>query len=274
MSHMSKLPKTITIHKEIGETPLNALDRLRKGDARLKWVKLTYAGRLDPMASGRLLVLVGEECKNFSSYHGLDKEYVIEVLFGIESDTGDVLGIAKSCDAVPITKQLAESSSSHFVGDFNVPYPAYSSKTVNGKPLFQWALEGRLGEIEIPVRESHIYNAHVNSVKNISRRELERQVESRIALMPGVTEPSKELGRDFRRADVLDSWKSVLGDNDEEYAVAQITVTCSSGTYMRSLAQLLAKNLGTCGLALSINRTRIGKFFPLWKIGGFWRKEV
>ena len=72
---MSRLPKTTTINKKVGETPLQALDALRVRDARFKDVKLAYAGRLDPMAEGKLLVVVGEQCKRHHLYLGLDKEY-------------------------------------------------------------------------------------------------------------------------------------------------------------------------------------------------------
>ena len=53
---------------------------------------MTYAGRLDPMASGVLLVLAGEETKNKDKYLGLDKEYDFEILFGFATDTYDILG--------------------------------------------------------------------------------------------------------------------------------------------------------------------------------------
>ena len=49
--------------KHLSETPLEALHRLRTEQPELQNTKLAYSGRLDPMASGLLLVLVGEECK-------------------------------------------------------------------------------------------------------------------------------------------------------------------------------------------------------------------
>ena len=53
---------------------------------------MTYAGRLDPMASGLLIVLAGEETKNKEKYLNLDKEYLFEVLFGFKTVTYDFLG--------------------------------------------------------------------------------------------------------------------------------------------------------------------------------------
>ena len=59
---------SIVIYKKVGETPLEALDRLRKIKPEYREETLSYAGRLDPVAEGVMLVLVGEECKNKEKY--------------------------------------------------------------------------------------------------------------------------------------------------------------------------------------------------------------
>jgi len=245
--------------KRLGETPLVALGRLRIEKPRLREVKLAYAGRLDPMASGKMLVVIGDECKNIEKYFGLDKTYEIEVLFGIGSDTGDILGIVNTATQISFEKTKLQNILKKHVGYNSVPYPAYSSKTVSGKPLFQWTLEGRLSEIDIPVKKSRIYRAKFLSLKEVLIDSVVKNVRTRIAMLPKVTEPSKALGRDFRREEVLASWGDVLASKNKKYLLARIRVTCSSGTYMRSLAQTLARELGTEGLAFSINRLWIGK---------------
>ncbi len=255
-------PKTITMWKRIGETPREAVERLRAARPRLRDSKLAYAGRLDPMAEGKLLVVVGDACTQMVRYTGLDKTYEVEILFGVESDTGDILGIVQCVPPhapVPTERTIADALEKR-VGDIQMCYPAYSSKTVSGKPLFEWALLNRLSEIDIPVRDSRIYRARLCSVQSISSSEVMASVRTRIAALATVTEPSKELGRDFRRKEVLASWEQVLASGPESFLLARIEVTCSSGTYMRSLASLLAQDLGTHGLAFSITRTWIGKW--------------
>jgi tRNA U55 pseudouridine synthase TruB len=83
------------INKQVGETPLEAMEAWRTTEGLKKDIPLAYAGRLDPMASGTLIVLIGEECKRQKSYQAFDKEYRFEVLVGFRSDTGDILGIAQ-----------------------------------------------------------------------------------------------------------------------------------------------------------------------------------
>ena len=55
--------KTIKLYKEKGETPLERLDRFREENPEYGEVKLSYAGRLDPMAEGVMLILIGDENK-------------------------------------------------------------------------------------------------------------------------------------------------------------------------------------------------------------------
>ena len=190
-------------------------------------------------------------------------------MFGVSSDTGDVLGIAHSCD-VPAIEEKVRSVVSHMRGEVSFPFPIYSSKTVQGKPLFQWALEGKLDEIEVPIQNSRVYSMRVESVRTLPANELQKRVFGMIESLPAITDESKAEGRNFRRDEVRGSWKKVFDEKkDSKYLVAKIICVCSSGTYMRTLAEVLAHTLGTCGLALSINRTKVGKYVG---IGMWWKK--
>ena len=59
------------IEKNIGETPLMAVESFRKLNPELLQYPMTYAGRLDPMASGKLVVLIGDECKRQAIFFSL-----------------------------------------------------------------------------------------------------------------------------------------------------------------------------------------------------------
>jgi len=266
------------IWKNLGETPLQALNHLREQEGFDSDIKMTYAGRLDPLAEGQLLILMGEECKNKDKYLGLDKEYEVEILFGANTDTGDVMGIINK--QAKTAKQglavLAESKGEidkvlqKFVGKVSWPYPIFSSKTVQGKPLFLWALEGKLSEIgEMPTRESEIYELELlgGSSSKLSVSELREQVHQKINSIPKVPEnivggkDTKRLGQDFRRVEVLQGWADFFVENSKNqitsFEVIRIRCKCSSGTYMRTLAQKIGEEFGKGALALSIVRTQI-----------------
>ncbi len=266
--------KHVTIYKKVGETPLQALSRVREKYTLPENTPLAYAGRLDPMAEGKLLVLIGDTCKEQSTYHNLDKEYVFEILFGFSSDTGDILGIpTEEKNPTLITAEALHSCTSKKPHSFTAPYPVFSSKTVRGKPLFLWALEDRLAEITIPEITTTLYRLqHLDSSTKTPGETLD-YIRTRIDLLLHVTEDSKKLGADFRREEILSLWDTLLSERAIPSQIARFSVICSSGTYIRSLAPHLAKILGTQGLAFSICRTNIGTYLPLPLLGGVWRTK-
>ena len=86
------LPKVLNLYKKIGETPLERIKRFKADNPEYAMLKMSYAGRLDPMAEGVLLVLVDGENKNREKYLNFSKEYEADIIFGIGTDTHDVLG--------------------------------------------------------------------------------------------------------------------------------------------------------------------------------------
>lgn len=260
------------VDKKVGETPLAALQAWKKQNLKYADMLACYAGRLDPMASGKLLVLLGDECKRQRVYTKLDKEYEIEVLLFIGSDTGDVLGIPESAgkEIHPDKKILADALYKE-QGAYIQTYPAFSSKTVHGKPLFLYALEGTISSVKMPKHIERMYRIRHQSSYMISGFELEAKVSRFLDQVPRTEEPSKQLGEDFRVDTVRAHWKSLFKTAQERnFLVLRLKVTCASGAYMRSLAGRIGTSLGTRALALSIKRTKIGKYIPLFGSMGCW----
>ncbi len=269
------MKKRVVLNKQIGQTPLEAIEAWRLIHPKYTNVPASYAGRLDPMASGKLLILLGDECKRQKKYTILDKKYEVEVLLDVGSDTGDILGIVHESpkNTLPNTKQLVEVLKSQ-VGTRVLPYPVYSSKTVQGKPLFLYALEGKLDSIEIPTHEETIYNIRLKGIYTLTRMNLIERVMTLLSLAPVSTEPSKKLGADFRIREVKESWISQSKKSARTFYVLRLTIFCASGTYMRTLASRIGSALGTSALALSIRRTRLGRGYnnPLVRLlsPGIW----
>lgn len=249
----------IAFNKRLGETPLDALMRLKYERPELQKETLSYAGRLDPMAEGVLLVLVGEENKKREEYLTLDKTYVTEILLGVETDTYDVLGMPQKMARLnldmeyntdEINRQYFEKIVQTFVGERDQQYPPYSSKTVQGKPLWQWAREGNLHKIDIPTNKISIYKIVLQNIKHIESKFLHQKITQNIGLMKG----------DFRQDEILQSWNAYFDNKQKEFLIISLEVACSSGTYIRGLAHDLGIAFGTGACALSIRRTKIGDF--------------
>ena len=264
-----------TLEKAVGETPLQALERSREERGFPPYVKMAYAGRLDPMAEGKLLVLTGRHCDDVAAYTKLDKGYSVSVVLGVASDSHDVLGrLTDTRDFVPRKSEHdIRAALGSFVGHYDWPYPVFSSKPVDGKPLFQWFLEGKIDEIEVPHSTGRIYNIRYTQTRVVSPEELKARTLEKVHSLAIVTEESKRLGRDFRRHEVLDSWHAWHQTRAQSLQVVDIEVFASSGTYMRTLADELGKKLGVGGLALEIHRTHIGTYVPLGFLGGFWWRQ-
>lgn len=275
-SKIMKNTKYVVLNKAVGETPLSCAESWRQAHPQFIGVPLSYAGRLDPMASGKLLVLIGDECKVQEIYHGLDKRYEFSVLFGVSSDTGDVLGRLEYAIKPPeVVMTDLRKTISGLTGSITLPYPHFSAKTVKGKPLHVWTLEGRLGEITVPKQTSTVYSLKLSHLITKKRSDIYREASTKIETIPVVIDPRKALGNDFRRSDVRADWSRFKdsGHPDDAFMIADFHCTASSGTYMRSLAEEIGRRLGIKALAYSIHRTHIGKFQPLPLLGGFWYKK-
>ena len=243
------------VFKRWGETPLQALGRLKETVPGLAGVPLSYAGRLDPLAEGVMLVLCGEANKERQAYLGLDKEYEFEVLFGLGTDTGDLLGLITgfSAERPVFSENNLFPVLAALKGPQSFAYPAFSSKAVQGKPLFEWFKEGRMNEIQIPTIDVVIHGLELVGVSLVSAADVAEKTSLAASLVMG----------DFRQEQILASLDDVLIKNssmnpDASFQVAKIRLACTSGTYVRTLAPRIGAALGVPSLAYSIRRTRVG----------------
>ncbi len=243
----------LLLNKKEGDTPLSALEDFRNKNKAYKNVKMTYAGRLDPIASGLLLVLAGEETKNKEKYLVLDKEYEFKILFGFATDSFDILGkIVKTTKPNFTARELEKSIKNNlkfFTGKFKQKYPIYSSKTVKGKQLFQYA---RCNEdVEIPEKEVFVKKLKFIKLRKISNKELLLNIGKRI----------KKIEGDFRQKEILKIWRKKLSlKNTSDFFIASFEIKCSSGTYVRGISNSLGEKLDIPALAFSIKRTKIGNW--------------
>lgn len=280
------LDKIKIINKKIGQTPLDCINEIKKRDHNLTNLPLTYAGRLDPLAEGVLVILIGDECLKKDEYLKLEKIYEVEILFGFATDTYDVMGkiiniyASSSCqfldprtreDEEPNHKNWHEDSISNanilnitpdyvskiqeilpnFIGKINQSYPPYSSRPVKGKPLFMWAREGKLDQIEIPTHNIQVDNIEIIGQDFIKGDNLLADIKEKISHVKG----------DFRQKEIIAIWEKELKNKKEEkYFTIKLRISCGSGVYVRGLAHEIGEKLGIPALALKIVRTKVGEY--------------
>ncbi len=253
LSTSSHSPLVNVILKREGITPLQAIQEYKEAHPELAAEKISYAGRLDPMASGLLILLIGEANKERERFLHADKTYEMEILWGIETDSFDVLGMPGRLITTEVKKDAIQASLESFEGVIMQKYPPYSSKPVNGKPLYYWARQGKLDEIEVPSKGREIFSIEMEAARSISGEQLLNDIIARIKNVQG----------DFRQKAILEAWQSLLllpEYASHDFMLTTIKVHGSSGLYMRQLAVDIGDKFNVPTLAYRIVRTSVGSF--------------
>ena len=244
----------IHLYKPIGLTPLELINKY-KNDYNLNNSKLSFAGRLDPMAHGEMIILKDLEVKKQNDFCGLDKEYEFEILFGFSTDTYDILGIVNNYN-LDFDKRITDNFNIiNYIGNQEQYYPPYSSIIVNKKPLWLWSKENKLDEIEIPKKNINIYSIQSieSKIEYTNYNQLYNIIDNRIHSL------NQENYTKFRVNEISDKWKSILLKNNIKGnpIIKRYKIKCSSGTYVRGLTNQIGKDLGIGACALEIKRTKI-----------------
>ncbi len=127
--------------------------------------KVGHAGTLDPIATGVLVVAVGQGLKILEYLNDKDKEYTATVKMGITTDTLDITGkVIDTINDFKIDKKILEDAINSFKGKYEQVVPLYSSVKVDGERLYKYARENK--EVELPKREVEIYDIKLIDFKN------------------------------------------------------------------------------------------------------------
>lgn len=245
------MKKVFPVWKPIGYTPLDVVRIVKKNNLEFKNSKISYAGRLDPMAEGILLLLINDENKKRHVYEDLEKTYESEIILGISTDSYDGLGLIEDIKFIDISREKVERYLTSFIGNQKQAYPPYSSKAVKGKSLYWWAKNNKLNEIRIPEREIEIYSIRLLDFEEIGSGEIAQKIIERV----------KKVNGDFRQNEIIENWVNFSIKNENyNFITIKIQVSCSSGTYIRRIASDLGKKLGSVAFAFSIKRISVGKY--------------
>lgn len=253
--YLKLLELMLIVYKPEGWTPNQLIDYIKSTYLQYKDSKISFAGRLDPMARGLTILLIDDECKKQDTYIAKKKTYQSKLLLGVNTDTSDVLGIPTiihqngNLDNIEI-----ETTIKSFIGKQNQDFPNYSAKYVKSKetgerkPLWKWTKENQLDKIEIPSKMIEIEDITIINTNYINSMELLEIIETKI---------NKLMGGDFRQNEILEKWRQLLINNNQIWTIVELESLVSSGTYIRSLSHDIGSLLQIGGIALDINRTKI-----------------
>jgi tRNA pseudouridine55 synthase len=198
----------LNLYKPPGPTSHDCIARVRR---ILQTRRVGHAGTLDPLASGVLVIGVGNGTRILEYLQGLPKTYRARLVLGVETDTQDITGTRlRELDASAITQEQFLGELARFQGEIWQVPPMVSALKVGGKKLYELARRGETVDRE--PRPVTVYSREA------------------LSFSPGTR------------------------------AEAEFRVSCSAGTYVRTLCHDLGLALGT-GAALSgLEREAVGPF--------------
>ncbi|MBQ9486867.1 MAG: tRNA pseudouridine(55) synthase TruB, partial [Selenomonadaceae bacterium] len=127
----------INLNKAAGMTSHDAVNLVRK---IFQTRKVGHSGTLDPAATGVLPIAVGQATKFIEYLAECDKTYRAEILFGVETDSGDVTGqvIRSENFKMPALSEL-QAAAKNFTGQIEQTPPKFSAIKINGRKAYDLA---------------------------------------------------------------------------------------------------------------------------------------
>ncbi|CAI4049315.1 hypothetical protein SKDZ_14G0410 [Saccharomyces kudriavzevii ZP591] len=229
-------------------------------------VKMGHGGTLDPLASGVLIIGIGTGTKKLANYlSGTVKVYESEALFGVSTTSGDVEGEILSQNSVKhLNFDHLKTVEEKFVGQLKQTPPIYAALKMDGKPLHQYAREGKPLPRAIEPRQVNIYDLKVfpDSLKRdhdypFLRPTTEEAIDTVKNLNANMLNDILYFSKDYREKHGLDSEVAKVEEplplsKEEEQEIAKegnsyrapklhFKANVSSGTYIRSLVSDIGK---------------------------------
>lgn len=248
-----------------------------------KNLKVGHAGTLDPLATGVLIVCIGNACKNAEKLQASAKEYVAGVCFGATTPSYD---LEKEVDRYFPLDGVSEDSVRgilpSFIGEQDQIAPLFSAKQVDGVRAYELArklfrqgktLDEAAAELlrvsRINISDMELLGYADGTASAASADGTLRGTEA--SLTVNMADGSLRSGADSAGSSAGEAGVTVKATSGasgrinvaqipQGLPVATIRVACSKGTYIRALARDLGEKLGSGAFLGSLQRSASGSF--------------
>ncbi len=215
--------------------------------------KCCFAGRLDPLAHGSVLILTDDAIKKMDKYLTHDKEYIFEFITGINTNTTDTLGMVEYVDTKMdhdidnILKTVNE-----FPREYNQDYHIFSSfvpkkLSMDGKrkPLWWWSTN-RIRIDEKCSKNVSIYDLEIYETVQIKPNDMRTIISGNMESM----RDTKFIGKEH----IFDQWDSFEYFDSYKF---RIRIKVSSGFYIRQFVKDISEKCCVPLMVTDIYRTQI-----------------
>jgi tRNA pseudouridine55 synthase len=136
----------LNVAKAGGMTSRRVVDRVGR---LVRPAKCGHAGTLDPLATGVLVVCIGQATRLIEYVQRMPKTYEGTFLLGRSSDTEDVEGtVVELIDPPQPTLSDVETAAAKLLGTILQRPPAYSALKVQGRRAYELARSGQAVDLE------------------------------------------------------------------------------------------------------------------------------
>lgn len=129
----------LLLDKPSGPSSNAVLQRARR---LLGAARAGHTGTLDPLASGLLVVALGEATKFSGALLEADKAYRARIALGARTDTGDAEGNVLSRSDVAVSESGLRAALERFRGEIDQVPPMHAAIKHEGRPLYVYARRG------------------------------------------------------------------------------------------------------------------------------------
>ncbi|MBT8138031.1 MAG: tRNA pseudouridine(55) synthase TruB [Gammaproteobacteria bacterium] len=143
----------VLLDKPVGDTSNRALQRVKR---LYQAKKGGHTGSLDPLASGLLVICLGEATKVSAYLLDTNKRYTVSASLGRKTDSGDAAGKVTAETTTIAGRSEIEAVLPRFRGKISQVPPMYSALKHQGRRLYELAREGV--EIERKARTVTIFH--------------------------------------------------------------------------------------------------------------------
>ena len=187
----------------------------------LKTKKVGHTGTLDPFATGVMVVVVGKATRMAQFLDKDEKEYEALMKFGFETDTGDVDGSRIADRGL----RIDEIDQVLRATDWDEVFHTFRGEIHQIPPMY--------------------------SAKKIDGKKLYEHARM------GETVERKSITVSISKLELIES---AIRDPRSAIDRLRISVACSAGTYIRTLAEDIGRAVGTGAHLEELRRTRAGRF--------------
>lgn len=220
----------LEVYKHLGESNGDIIKRIKQ---EYRCNKICFAGRLDPMAHGLVIVLTDEDVKNSDKYmYSGYKKYKFEFIVGFKTDSGDLLGLINNSNNTSNDIINIINCTLNYNKQYNQKYHLFSSFLVNKKPLWWYGINNL--KVNLPEKQVNISDIDFLNTYKMTSNQIHDYIKNQLKYIPD---------NKYRKEKILKNYEDYFDNNNIEYDILEFDITVSSGFYIRQFVQDIGDKL-------------------------------